>query len=745
MRRVAAHVLALVLVVPLALIGGPSALAEGDVERRIAEFWKRIDALGPSDLLSATDLGQWGLNVIERDPSARVSVADFRASTAQMQTAIESAGRVLPPASPNAAVERRIAEFWKRIDAMVANERLSAGDLGQWALNVTDRDPGARIAVADFRTATAGMQAAIDGATNPPSTAGLPASCLPVGAFGYVPAPYTIPALDLATRGDVITVTTTADVEDGDTSSAAALAARPGGAGVSLREALSVTNVSPGAYSIRFASALKGATITITQRLNSLTGGNVFLSGDIDGDGSPDVTVRDGADLIQALSVASSGNRIHALTIEGFRQGVMVTADSRTAGATFTNNVVSNNTMREVQEGVLVAGSATITAGRVSRSTANTWKTVRIIGNNIDASSQGVGLFLPSSGDAISGVVIARNTIRIGNLPAANGIQLSSGFRAGSTQNRIEQVLIAENTVDAALAGPPAMTGIWVQAGIQGATQNAADDIRITGNRIRFPRSQYTTGIEFIVADGATDDYDARFQPIEFPEGNTITNVTADANDVSGTGRRGIILTGGCCGGRGNVIDRAKIEGNVVDSYVGPGSDGAVALWGGNSGNFYVRPTEGSQVRNVTIARNTLRYHLPTGWTGIPLAAGGILLKAGNEASKNTISGVTIRSNLVETDAVGVMVVGGNGTDRYPSSQNAVVSLSIMCNQVTRRPTLDEVKDLRGVTLIGGWNSSGGNTIEATVKDNLVVDRLDEVAVVNDRGSGAAGNSAALR
>lgn len=582
-------------------------------------------------------------------------------------------------------------------------------------------------------------------ATNPPSTAGLPASCLPVGAYGYVPAPYTIPALDLATRGDVITVTTTADVEDGDTSSAAALAARPGGAGVSLREALSVTNVSPGAYSIRFASALTGATITIAQRLNSLTGGNVFLSGDIDGDGSPDVTVRDGADLIQALSVASSGNRIHALRIEGFRQGVMVTADSRTTGATFTNNVVSNNTMREVQEGVLVAGSATITAGRVSRSTANTWKTVRIIGNTISARSQGIGLFLPSSGDAISGVVIARNTIRIGNLPAANGIQLSSGFRAGSTQNRIEQVLIAENTVDAALAGPPAMTGIWVQAGIQGATQNAADDIRITGNRIRLPRSQYTTGIEFIVADGATDDYDARFQPIEFPEGNTITNVTADANDVSGTGRRGIILTGGCCGGRGNVIDRAKIEGNVVDSYVGPGSDGAVALWGGNSGNFYVRPTEGSQVRNVTIARNTLRYHLPTGWTGIPLAAGGILLKAGNEASKNTISGVTIRSNLVETDAVGVMVVGGNGTDRYPTSQNAVVSLSITCNQVTRRPTLDEVKDLRGVTLIGGWNSSGGNTVEATVKDNLVVDRLDEVAVVNDRGTGAAGNSAALR
>lgn len=166
---------ALLIVLSIAVAPVHIAIAD-DVEHRIADFWGRIDALAPSDILSATDLGQWGSNVIQRDPSARVTVADFRSSTAQMQAAIEKAGRVVPPAAPNAAVEQRIAAFWQRIDAMRPDQPLSAGDLGQWALNVTERDPGARIAVAAFRSATAGMQGAIDRAasTLPPTVTPLP-------------------------------------------------------------------------------------------------------------------------------------------------------------------------------------------------------------------------------------------------------------------------------------------------------------------------------------------------------------------------------------------------------------------------------------------------------------------------------------------------------------------------------------------------------------------------------------------
>lgn len=164
---------AVLVVASLADASRPS-LAEGGVEQRIAEFWARIDSKGPADLLAAADLGQWGLNVIERDASARITVADFRASTAAMQAAMERVRQVAAIAPPAAGVEERIAEFWKRLDAMQPGEHLASADLGQWALNVTLRDPNARITVADFRTSTAGMQGAIERAGRIPAAAPLP-------------------------------------------------------------------------------------------------------------------------------------------------------------------------------------------------------------------------------------------------------------------------------------------------------------------------------------------------------------------------------------------------------------------------------------------------------------------------------------------------------------------------------------------------------------------------------------------
>lgn len=113
------------------------ALAEGGVEQRIAEFWQRIDGKGPTDLLAAADLGQWGLNVIEREASARITVLDFRASTGAMQAAMERVRQVTTVAPSVPAVEARIAEFWKRLDAMQSGDYLASADLGQWALNVT--------------------------------------------------------------------------------------------------------------------------------------------------------------------------------------------------------------------------------------------------------------------------------------------------------------------------------------------------------------------------------------------------------------------------------------------------------------------------------------------------------------------------------------------------------------------------------------------------------------------------------
>ena len=169
-RRLAVAALA-VLVLMLSVVAAPQpayaagrcVTSTGGVEQRIAAFWQCVDSLGPLDVLTAEDLGGWARNVIERAPNAVIKVADFRASTAAMQTAIDRASAgIAPLPSKTADVEARIAAFWARVNALSSCDPLTATDLGQWALNVIDRDPSRRIFVEDFRTTTAGMQAGLD-------------------------------------------------------------------------------------------------------------------------------------------------------------------------------------------------------------------------------------------------------------------------------------------------------------------------------------------------------------------------------------------------------------------------------------------------------------------------------------------------------------------------------------------------------------------------------------------------------
>lgn len=135
------------------------------VEQRIAEFWARINALQPTDNVSSGDLGGWALNVIEREPRARLTAANFRTSTAAMQAGFDRAGLSAAPAvAPPAGIEQKIADFWTRIDALQPGDFVSAADLGQWALNVIGRNSRAQLSVADFRTSTASMQAGFDSA-----------------------------------------------------------------------------------------------------------------------------------------------------------------------------------------------------------------------------------------------------------------------------------------------------------------------------------------------------------------------------------------------------------------------------------------------------------------------------------------------------------------------------------------------------------------------------------------------------
>jgi len=99
-NRWGGRAVAVALMLLATLSGADRVSADHDVEHRIAQFWQRVDALQPGDYLSAGDVGQWALNVIERDPRTRITVADFRASAAGLQAAFDRAGPAPVAATP---------------------------------------------------------------------------------------------------------------------------------------------------------------------------------------------------------------------------------------------------------------------------------------------------------------------------------------------------------------------------------------------------------------------------------------------------------------------------------------------------------------------------------------------------------------------------------------------------------------------------------------------------------------------
>lgn len=125
-----------------------------------------------------------------------------------------------------------------------------------------------------------------------------------------------VPSAAAPAAADIV-VTTISDGTNGDVATVAGLIATPGPDGVSLREAILATNNDPGSYTIGFALALRGTTITLAADLPPLTGGGVT----IEGAGVTLSTTVESTWCECGLQIASSRNRLRGLTLERFRNG----------------------------------------------------------------------------------------------------------------------------------------------------------------------------------------------------------------------------------------------------------------------------------------------------------------------------------------------------------------------------------------------------------------------------------------
>jgi uncharacterized protein (TIGR03437 family) len=614
----------------------------------------------------------------------------------------------------------------------------------------------------------------------------LPAYCGGVGAKGYTPPAVTIPSVIL-NRGTVITVTNASVVVNGDTSSVEALVANPGPDGISIQEAIMATNNDPGTWVIQFAPALKGSTINVDSQagLPYLTGGNVTINGDIDGDGKPDITLTSvfTASLTAprgepALSVTSGGNTLYALALDAV--GVSIRPPSAgllgATGKTFSNITISNLVMsnQSFYGGIGLSSSTSTSTPSSAPVTRNTWDNLSITGNTISGTVSGprsaITLYLlGSAGDTLQHTTIANNNIVVGlDVTDAQGlgIDIDVGQGLGSNNNQALDTLIANNTIAGALidnniriGADVGWTGIRIAEGEIAASANLIDGVQIIANQIRVTRPDptnsfpVTTGILVQLGDGASDFLFPTLRPIQYSEHNIARNINILSNTI---GNDGILVSGANSGNANNVIDNLSILGNTMTGVPGNG----VMIEGGSNGGYYSRPTTGNTLSSVLVQHNSIQVTplitplLSNACNCFPKELGislaGIMVMAGWLEPGNSVNGISISNNDVDTPTIGIGLIAGFGVGApgtgslFPADNNVVSAAQISCNQVDQVPTLGVAASpgIKGINVMAGVDAATGNQIQQlSVHDNLVGGVLGDASLFAYLGSGASGNA----
>ena len=499
-----------------------------------------------------------------------------------------------------------------------------------------------------------------------------------------------------AVPGTAITVTNSTDKVDADTSSVEALQSNPGPDGISLREAIEATNNDPGSYAIAFSSALSGTTITLGQYLPPLTGGGVSIEGDINGDGTPDVTLVTTLqeEWSRAIQIASSGNRLHGLTLQGFAVGVWIDpatgayGDELPTHQTLADNVISGLAILGFGKfGIWTHSPASPDCGLPMPDPCRTYITfanTTITDNTIDART-GIKLVVANSGDHITGATVTDNTIRIRD--GDEGISVESLGNAGDdgTPARISEVLIARNWIEGT-----SVVGIQATAGSTRVQGSITEAVRVLDNRVHLvhqgscPCSQ---GIALLAGTDASYAIRPDVHPIRYPDGNVLRNVEVAGNRLSGDLDYGVWVGaggGGAAGSRNRVLD-VVIERNVISStIIGRG----VYLGVGGADPALHRYATGNRITGVEISANRISIGRtrPPGFNQWHLDVGGGIVLAGgvNFSRDGRIRDVRIAKNeiKVKDEAVhgGIKLIGGMS----PTARgNRVTCVRLSANSVS--------------------------------------------------------------
>lgn len=508
-------------------------------------------------------------------------------------------------------------------------------------------------------------------------------------------------------RADNITVTTTADAVDADTScGAVSISELPGPDGVtSLREAVCAADNTAGSDSITFEL---GGVYTLTQgtlmMANTVNGGNTTIDGDLDDDGSPDVEIRWQSGTVNAglIRVRTPNNTFEGLAITNSpRDGIYVDGVGYDANETQIINCWLGLDLNGDVYGNTRNGVKFIHAGDPA---FNSGATQALIQDSVASGNGSSGIYLQTSPstEQITGTQILSTYVGLdptGALTLANGSTGIYVSRAYDTM--IEGSVIAANgrsgvyvTSTHALTVSNSIVGLTASGGAAGNSQyglsiaGGSSDLLITNNTVSANTRQ---GILL---------------------GSGVNHVSITGNRI-GTDPSG---TSGMGNGRTTDDDGIQINNAYHVTIGGPmPADGNIIAHNGRAGIFITgEHADDNTVQNNTIGAGVGDQDLGNGdyplthGSGYDTGSGGIYVYDGADNS-------LIQDNRIVYNYIGVRLSGGNAAQVTPPQANQVLSNTIsfndhygVVNQTTHRNTGSDV------TPTGGDNLIQQNTITGT-------------------------------
>jgi hypothetical protein len=408
--------------------------------------------------------------------------------------------------------------------------------------------------------------------------------------FGFV----GLSGASTASGTGVVVVSTVADTVNGDVSSVSALAARPGADGISLREAITAADKTPGPHAITFAPGLAGRTIAPTGVMPALTRDDISVVGLTTSDGQPAVTL-DGSSSGGGglLAVNASGVSISHLRFVGMHgdqpavtvhagvpAGELAVHDVRIESDAFTNSGgfgVGIWIGTDFPGHLPRASRTDLYPGAVGASLTNITVARNVIQGFTD---DGINVGLPGTNCSIHGLVIEDNTLADNTGAGSPALELDTNF----TGNSIVGTQILRNT----------FTGNWAGIHLNGTVGG------------------------FKAADGS----------VAPSTGNTVTGTIISQNVFSGN-KQGIAFNGGA--GSSSATGNAVVDTAISDDVFANNTPfGAIGILGGGDGAASNR-IDGVSILNDTIADNQ----------------GGIsFIDNSGSSAGSRISGVTIENTI---------------------------------------------------------------------------------------------------